>query len=210
MLAHGWAFVVCDVVCGYDRLHISTPVCSHADISKSTLQLRDLPKALAKGDEDWKGMLRALRHGEALIRAVPDELETYAGAALQGRPLQAMVLLLNRSLFVFSQFLTAMWFIPFFAWLFHPAAVPLARALLHARVPTWLDEELPRSSEGAGEAPIGVQRFRAMVALLSQASWNIRCWLISRRRSVPSTFPSSVLGNLSSFSLAPLSRLLFL
>lgn len=45
-------------------------------------QLRDLPKMLlSKAEEDWRGQLRALRHAEWLIRASPDELPQYAGAA---------------------------------------------------------------------------------------------------------------------------------
>ncbi len=42
-------------------------------------------------------------------------------------------------------------------------AVPLARALIHAKVPGWMDEEMPAAAEGAPPLSANMQRFRCVL-----------------------------------------------
>jgi len=50
------------------------------------------------------------------------------------------------------------------------AAVPLARALIHTKVPGWMDEEMPQGPPEQGGAPLSanMQRFR----------WGAWAWLV--------------------------------
>ncbi|KDD72259.1 hypothetical protein H632_c3617p0, partial [Helicosporidium sp. ATCC 50920] len=60
-------------------LSLATPTLPFlSDSERSKLQLRDLITLLGKGEEDWRGQLRALQCAEALVSSRPDELFAYA------------------------------------------------------------------------------------------------------------------------------------
>jgi hypothetical protein len=133
---------------------------------------------LSKAEEDWRGQLRALRHAEYLIRAAPDELEQYAGGWAVVRWLQACRALVGSAQGQQVAYVAAeagkccLPTLPRLGGCAHthpavssdalacatalsPDAVPLARALVHTKVPGWMDEEMPQ--EGP---PANMQRFR--------------------------------------------------
>lgn len=161
----------------------------------SSRQLRDLPKLLLSGAEaDWRGQLRALRHAEHLIRAAPDELSQYAGRWPPGLGWAGLVwagwaaIRSDACLGVSLPF--AHW--PPEASLLLARAVPIARALVHTKVPGWMDEEMPQQPpSGSGGAPAAgppltanMQRFRCGGAPASCAlpgsAWLICSWLAAK------------------------------
>lgn len=137
---------------------------------------------LSKAEEDWRGQLRALRHAEYLIRAAPDELPAYAGDVGQGLWLSSAHFFasfaprissvwqsgtnLGQGSLVRPPTRTHACTVPSLCGsLFPPSAkqpsactvpaVPLARALVHTKVPPWMDQEMPEGGPSAN-----TQRFR--------------------------------------------------